>query len=118
MVSRLTQSTMGAEGSTGELPNLRRLRNTCFVRMSVALVVFLTVSAITVVPRAELGMSRFLDVTLIVALYFFVIGLRALVIVHQLSHNRSQIFDRPTPGWITAAFLVCGVAVALWPRSV
>jgi hypothetical protein len=85
--------------------------------MSAALVVFLTASAITVVPRAEGGMSKFLAVTLTIALYFCVIGLRTSVIVHQLSLDRPQTFDRPAPESITVAFLVLAAVAAFWPHS-
>jgi len=78
--------------------------------------VFLTASAITVVPRLESRMSRFLGLTLVVALYFCVIGLRTSVIVHQLRHDRPQTFDRPAPEWIAISFLLFGAVVAIWPR--
>ena len=107
---------MRRKRSTSELPSLKRFRNVCFLGMSGALLAFLTVSAITFVPRARWVMSRVLALSLTVALYFCVIGIRTHVILHQLSRDRRQTFDRPAPEWITIAFLLSAAVVTLWPH--
>jgi uncharacterized membrane protein len=85
--------------------------------MSVSLVVLLISSAITVLPQVEWIIAKVVFLSLLVALYFFIIGLRTHIIIYQLSRSREQTFDRPAPEWITVAFLLCGVVVALWPHS-
>ena len=109
-------STIGTKRSNSELPSLKRVRNVCFLCMGGALVAFLAVSAITATTLTQWVISRALAVTLTITLYFFLIGLRTHIIVHQLTRDRRQIFDRPAPEWLTVAFLLSAALVAFWPH--
>jgi Flp pilus assembly protein TadB len=102
--------------SSSELPGLKRFRSFCLFCLSVSLVMLLISSAITVVPRLEWVVAKVVFLSLLVSLYFFIIGLRTHVIIWQFSRDREQTFDRPVPEWITVSFLVCGVVVVFWPR--
>ena len=102
--------------SATELPSLRRFRLFCLLLMTGSLVVLLISNVITVVPRLEWVVIKVALGSLLLVLYFLVIGIRTQVIIHQAVHGRRQTFDRPAPEWITALFLLCAIVVAMWPR--
>ena len=104
------------ERSITELPSLKQFRAFCLCCAGAAILAFLLVSAITFAPSALWLGARAALLTGIVAFYFLIIGGRTHVMIHQLSRNRPQTFDRPAPEWITVPFMLATIAIVLWPH--